>query len=364
MIKKFAYITLLYPNKNGDCVYLDGALLMALGLRRQNVKYEIICMVTPDVSNKIIDILKILYDKIITVDYITPIKNKGINIISEIFSKDNYISNNKYKDICHVFTKLHIFNSEKFPYDKIVFIDTDIIPIKKYDELFDLDVPAGWVEQILEMNTTGNTYTKIWGRWENLKHGKKIPDFITNIYEKPGSCVNAGLLLIKPDKNLFNIFIKQLQTPKQLWFGKYFTHKGCIDINGNFVDNYPFPEQCYLTQHFSGQWKMIDGLYATWRINKNSYGMHMAGLKYLINGEMKEHKSWNIQIPEKDGFNDITNIIALWGLENYPQLKYILMNNLKIRIENNLIDFNSILKNDNNYLKLNKYQQQLYDFIF
>ena len=41
---KYAYVTLLYPNKNGTCTYLDGAILTALGLRKQNVKYKIICI--------------------------------------------------------------------------------------------------------------------------------------------------------------------------------------------------------------------------------------------------------------------------------------------------------------------------------
>ena len=30
MVENYAYVTLLYPNKNGDCTYLDGAILTAL----------------------------------------------------------------------------------------------------------------------------------------------------------------------------------------------------------------------------------------------------------------------------------------------------------------------------------------------
>ena len=140
--------------------------------------------------------------------------------------------------------------------------------------------------------------------------------------------------------------------------GKQYLHKGCIDILRNFVEYYPFPEQCYLTQHFSGNWKMIDGLYASWGHKNDSLGMHMAGLKYLINGEMKEYKAWQIQIPEDDGFNPITNLVAIWGLENYPMLHKYLMKELKIRIDYKLINFKDADKN-----KMNVIQQKLFDLL-
>ena len=80
---------------------------------------------------------------------------------------------------------------------------------------------AGWPEQILELNTgKGDYYTKIWGIWQNIKHGDSVPDFITDIYEEPGTCINAGLLVVKPDKSLFDFFINQLRTPKNEWFGE------------------------------------------------------------------------------------------------------------------------------------------------
>ena len=61
-MQKYAYVSLLYLNNKGECSYLDGALLTGLGLRKQKVQYKLICMVTPDVSNNIHQILKIVYD--------------------------------------------------------------------------------------------------------------------------------------------------------------------------------------------------------------------------------------------------------------------------------------------------------------
>ncbi len=373
MFNNYAYVTLLFPDKLGNCSYLDGAILMALGLRKQKVKVKIICLVTPDVKQSDIDILEILYDEIIVINYITPhttIDKNYIPICKDIFDKETYSNNEKYRSICHVFTKLHIFDKNKLPYDKIVFVDTDIIPIQKYDELFKLDTPAGWLEQILELNQNikSGYYTRVWGRWKNVSHNSLIPQFLTDIYKIPGSCINAGLLVVEPDVKIFNYFIDELNKPKNEWFGSKYKHKGCIDICGKFNKEYPFPEQCYLTQHFSGQWKMIDGAYASWGTNNElkeneQYGVHMAGLKYLIDGKMIEYKPWMMQIPESDGFNAITNITLLWGLNEYPVLTKYLFKNLKIRIKKNVIDFNLIKNNDDNYQQLNKLQQKIHDIL-
>ena len=128
MVENYAYVTLLYPNKNGDCTYLDGAILTAFGLRKQNIKYPLICMITNDVKQDTIDILKILYDDIKIVDYISPVKKiNQITITSDIFSKEDYTDDENYKEIIKVFTKLHIFNSDLFNFDKILFVDYNVI---------------------------------------------------------------------------------------------------------------------------------------------------------------------------------------------------------------------------------------------
>ena len=56
---------------------------------------------------------------------------------------DNYTKNHPYT---HVFFKLHIFNPKLFPYEKVCFVDSDLVPMNFYDSLFMLNTPAGWVE--------------------------------------------------------------------------------------------------------------------------------------------------------------------------------------------------------------------------
>ena len=382
-MNNYAYVTLLYPNKNGECTYLDGAILTALGIRKQNIKYKLICMITNDIKDDVIDILKILYDEIISVEYISPIKKlKGIEIIFDFFDKKDYKNQDEYGEMAKIFTKLHIFNSEIFKYDKILFVDNDIIPLDKYDELFNLECPAAWLEQILEDNIItnnnllnynlinnsliNNNYTRSCDIWKNIKHGDKIPNKYTQIYKVPGRSINAGLMLIKPDKNIFDNMIQILQTPINKWKDIKFEFKGTINIDKKHINYYILPEQEFLTQYFENDWHLIDSRYCFWgnSLKYDIYGMHMAGLYYRINGEKKHSKTWQIQIPIDDGFNIISNKIALWGFKKYPELKNILYKNLKFYIDNKLYKLQDINVDDFIYDKLNRYQKKLINNYF
>jgi alpha-N-acetylglucosamine transferase len=366
-MNRYAYVTLLYPNKKGECTYLDGAILTALGLRKQNIKYKLICMITSDINDEVKNILRLLYDDIVIVDYISPIKKiGGIQIISDIFDKKDFSNQDDYSEMAKIFTKLQIFNSELFPYDKILFVDNDIIPLDKYDELFNLECPAAWLEQILEDKINNslleNRYTRVCDIWKEIKHGEKIPNKYTQIYKIPGRSINAGLMLIKPDKNIFDDMVKILQTPKSKWKDVKFEFKGTINIDRKHVKYYILPEQEFLTQYFENDWHLIDSKFCYWgnTIKYDIYGMHMAGLNYRINGETKYSKTWQIQIPIDDGFNVISNRTALWGIKKFPELKNILYKNLKFYVDNRLYNIQDIRTEDNIYDKLNRYQKRLF----
>lgn len=365
-MNKYAFISLLYPNKLKQWTYLDGAILTAIGLRKQYVLHKIICMVTPDIVPEICDLLRIVYDEVKIVDYISPLKNAGIKINGDIFDPSIYIDDNNYNDLVNIFTKLHIFDSDKFNYEKIIFIDNDLIPICNFDNLFDLNTPAGWQEKIMEIENQIpiHRYTRIWGIWENILHNELIPEFQTEIYKEPGSTINAGLLVIKPDKALFDEFINILSRTKKSWFGPTHKHKGVIGLDRKLSSRYIYPEQDFLTQQLSGKWHMIDGRYCAWgkHTDDEIFGMHMAGLKYEINGKWENYKSWMVQIPIEDGFSTIVNETVIWGIINYPALKPILMANLKIYINNRLINFDKIAFLY--FIQLTESQQELHNLLY
>ena len=138
---KFAYAFGMFPNpKNGKASYLDGCILGALGLKRQGTNADVICFITPDISKSDKEKLEVVFDKVIYVPYISPYKMKGdgslktIKMDPDIFKNcPNYTKEHPYS---HVFFKLHIFNPKLFPYEKVCFVDSDLVPMNYYDSLF------------------------------------------------------------------------------------------------------------------------------------------------------------------------------------------------------------------------------------
>lgn len=362
---KYAYVCLMFPApKTKMASYTDGCILAALGLRRQGVQADIVCLVTPDISKEVRSRLEVVYDKVLEVPYITPFRmtKKDILINKDILKNcHNY---NKLHPYSHVFTKLHIFNPDILPYEKVVFVDSDLVPMNFYDSLFTLNTPAGWVEYRKKFPFIESWN---WDRCDSLVHGKPIPKFITDIDKKTGADVNAGLMVISPDKREYNAMIKELQSPVNLWFGEEHEHKGFWDMDfGNpqgrkFVKkSYCYPEQNYLTKRFSGKWTFVSWSFQSWSLDPcNSFGLHMAAFnpkpwfkqpvglavkisdyyQYMENTEGMEMEKVPLIIDEHDNFMIYENItyayemfneVMLYGMINFRELHKFFIENLKI----------------------------------
>ncbi len=356
--KKFAYAIGMFPNpKNGKAAYLDGCILAALGLKRQNTNADVVCFITHDISKKDKKKLEVVFDKVIYVPYISPYDMGGkgdlktIMMDPEIFKNcPNYTKNHPY---VHVFFKLHIFNPDLFPYEKVCFVDSDLVPLNYYDSLFMLDTPAGFVEYRKRIPYLESFN---WDRCDFLKHGEVIPKELTDVDKKTGADVNAGLLLVKPDKKEYNAMIKEITSPAKKWIGPNKLHKGFYTFDfsepsgRSFIkDSYCYPEQNYLTKRYSGKWKFIEFAFQSWsRDPCNSFGIHMAafnpkpwfkqpaGTKVSINKKYNPYSDeWDvkkIRIPiavkenTKSSYENISysyeifNEVIIWGLMNYPKL--------------------------------------------
>ena len=365
---KFAYVVGLFPNpKTGKATYLDGCILCALGLRRQKTNADIICMVTPDIQSNDISKLEVVFDKVITVPYISPYKMEGsgkdktILIDKGIFKNcNNYTKNHPY---VHVFFKLHIFNSEYFPYDKVCFVDSDLVPLNYYDSLFMIDTPAGWVEYRKKPPYLEAFH---WDRCDFLKHGHKIPKIFTDIDKPAGSDVNAGLLLVKPDMKEYNSMLNELKKPVSKWMGSDKEHKGFYNFDfdsitgSKFIEgSYCYPEQNYLTKRFSGKWSYIEFAFQSWSLDPcNSFGIHMAAFnpkpwfkqpaKGLLISKEKESRyiknkkkpevNIALAIKEDNNYNyenisysyEIFNDLIIWGMIQYKELHKFFMHDTQI----------------------------------
>ena len=416
--KKYAYAIGMFPNpKNGKAAYLDGCILTALGLKRQTTNADVICFITHDISKSDKEKLEVVFDKVMYVPYISPYDMGGkgdlktIMINKDIFKNcEGYTKTHPY---VHVFFKLHIFNPELFPYEKVCFVDSDLVPLNYYDSLFTLNTPAGFVEYRKKPPYL-DSYQ--WDRCDYLEHGKLIPKEITDVDKQTGADVNAGLLLIKPEKKEYDSMIKELSSPIKQWMGPNKKHKGFYHFNFDnpkgteFIKNsYCFPEQNYLTKRYSGKWTFIEFAFQSWsRDPCNSFGIHMAAFnpkpwfKQPIGTLIKTNekyqpylKEWNkknVRFPlamvenTNENYDNISysyeifNEVIVWGLVNYPELTNFFIHETQIHGTKVSFDrdifkqlspkdniqykyLKDITKKDNIYRRLSKSQKQITDLI-
>jgi len=343
--KDHAYVTLFFPsygdNNEKKYGYLIATLLVAYMLKNNCQNYDlykqelkgtkanVVCMVTEDIDQDIIDILKLYYDDVVIAPYIVwDTKSLPENITNYIkindVSKGNINTKHAYSK---VFTKLNIFDSELFPYKKLILLDTDLFPFGYYDTLFSIDTPAGCLEhrrsQVPEFGISS------WGtdRVQFAKHGHSIPKSLTDIENVYASDVNASLLIIEPNKKEFDNMIKELQLPLNEWNK---IHKG-FWLGNMFYDFYFLPEQNYLTKHFSGQWKSVDLGFSTWVIDiNNSFGFTFAGFTV---------KPWEVQsafqkysVNPYSEFSKINNTISQksYGYQTMNEFLFNMLNDIKI----------------------------------
>ncbi|MBR6949988.1 MAG: hypothetical protein IKH54_07385 [Bacilli bacterium] len=156
-MKKYAYVCVLSTDN-----YLDGALILNENLRELNSKYELLCVVNDRLSEESI---KTLHRFGIKTKNTRAIKtNMGIG-------RWNY-----------TFDKLNIFSLVE--YDKIVFLDLDLLILKNIDHLFD---------------------------WDSIAAGLDMPWHDDEF--------NSGVMVIEPNMDLYNDMIEKLYATKYNYTG-------------------------------------------------------------------------------------------------------------------------------------------------
>lgn len=121
-----------------------------------------------------------------------------------------------------VFTKLHLFNPEILPYDRVLALDIDMLVLKNIDELFDLRPPAAMCD--------------LSDRVTAVRHGDRMD---------PLKCsFNAGTMLVAPSRPLFDLLSADVRLPDSQW------HKEALS-----------PDQTYLSRVMAGEWSHIDQLF-------------------------------------------------------------------------------------------------------
>ena len=93
---KFAYAIGMFPNpKNGEAAYLDGCILAALGLKRQQTVADVVCFITYDINEDDKKKLEVVFDKVIYVPYISPFDMGGEGDLKTILMDPKIFKNCK-----------------------------------------------------------------------------------------------------------------------------------------------------------------------------------------------------------------------------------------------------------------------------
>jgi len=203
---KGAYVTLVMRGTD----YVLGALNLAHSLRLSGTNMDIICMITDDVRDAQ-PALEVLFDEVIYVDYIKaecrPLKTKK--------------QREKYSNwICDSFTKWHCLNLKK--YDKVLFLDADVITLDNLDHLFNLPAPAGtfsspWARGKHSGKDSGRALKSVLndhyhGPPEFFGHGKKVSwTSLRNGLENSGFVAPGTCVLLEPNTIAFNTYKRMLK---------------------------------------------------------------------------------------------------------------------------------------------------------
>ena len=226
---KRAYVSLIYGRDPSISLFAN-AIAMANSLRRS--KHRRVLLYTPDVPEHILTMFEDcgLFTELREVDYI--LANKAL------FKRDWFRE---------VFTKFHVFNMTEFT--KVMFLDLDtlVIDVHKMDALFDLDCNFAAME-----NSKRSSSASMW-----LDHGRSM--------ETHCRLINAGVMLITPNADLFNILCKDVtsfsghhvpgMTPEQFYLarvmGHHFKHISQI---------YNFEVQFHGGVPLTGIWRRTDDI--------------------------------------------------------------------------------------------------------
>ena len=190
---KYAICMLIFKNP----LYIVGACLSAWVHRqfiiKNNLNIKLIVMVDSNIYQHKYELEKYF-------DFVELIE------IIEMKLNPKYIIINKYSDwMKFSVSKWVIFKFDD--YDKILFLDTDILPInEKFYEIFNFDTPSIMIKG---NNNKPNSIIKpeiFFDNITNISYNE-----YSNIAVKLKHSLDAGIILIKPDKKLFNEYLDFLK---------------------------------------------------------------------------------------------------------------------------------------------------------
>jgi glycogenin len=157
-IENYRFVSILTTDD-----YLDGILVLKHSLAKTKTKYPFVLLVTPNISPRVLDALSSHQ-----IDYIT---------IQGIANPTSVVDPN-LKRWNFTYSKLNLFGLTQF--DKIVYLDADMLILQNIDDLFEQPHMSA------------------------VDMGEKLPELAT------WNRLNTGLLVIEPSLELFNDMLSKV----------------------------------------------------------------------------------------------------------------------------------------------------------
>lgn len=139
-----------------------------------------------------------------------------------------------------VWTKLAVWRLTDL--ERAVFLDADMLVVRSMDDLFEVDLPHGWIAagHACRCNPGGvATYPAGWAP-QNCSYTRGA-----GRGERPAAAddyFNAGLLVLRPDEAVFDALMAEVAALEDL-------------------SRHPFAEQDLLNEHFHGRWQPLSYVY-------------------------------------------------------------------------------------------------------
>ncbi|RFA13901.1 glycosyl transferase [Subtercola boreus] len=218
-----AWVTLLtQPN------YLIGVRTLRASLAASGSEAPLVVMVTSEIDEST---RRLLADEGCLVRDVAPLRPAG-------GSAGSY-ANSRFAE---VWTKLAVWGLTEF--ERVVFLDADMLVTQNMDELFSLDLPDGAIAACHACRCNPNriaSYPPDWMPATCFYTYCRGGDHVT----EPGATdnyLNGGFLVLSPDGAVFAEMLDRL---------------AIIDD----LSRYPFAEQDFLNEFYSGRWRPLPYVY-------------------------------------------------------------------------------------------------------
>lgn len=210
---KVAIVTLVMK---GDR-YVPGAMALAYSIRKiegRRRRVDLVCMVTEDVTRQGRDNLEIVFDHVVDVPYLAfrtnfqPQANKKVEDYYKPWSATSYT---KWQCLALM------------DYEKVLFLDSDMVVVHSVMDLFELDAPAlnfsspyfyPYVSTSRAAHNHFLTFNKNKKKWVTRQHGQQIyPDEVIRALFDTSSVAYGSVVLLEPSMDHYHRYLNLMENP-------------------------------------------------------------------------------------------------------------------------------------------------------